>query len=601
MNKISKAKYSLRTQKFYLFPALRNLDNFKVFILLAITIWIAYFWHSASFGLYSDDFRRVGDAMEMTWFELGSVLQELFLMKQGQGRPLHDGLIYLWSFIGFRLGGLHVLYWIGYVILTVNSFLFYTLLKRLSDQQTFAVTGALAFCLFPAYTVQTWLTITLGVQPSLMLLLIAIHCYLSGRKKWSYLFIFGSLFCYETLFPLFIAAPLLKQKWNYKLTRKVIRHGLILAGMLACVALLRKLTGEQRVDNLDLLEAIKTSIQHTYLGSITNLKTFLTRPLTTLKALAVRAPLELWIFFPLCFAGFLYVLSRLKLSLPRDKFLLKTTFDNKVLHLETTELFDHLAKLVLIGIIMLGLAYPLTFLRDPNVVNGQSSRDHLAGSVGASILMGCICSIIFLLTAAYGRKRLATVGLAIFFALLVGFGILIQQDYMLAWQYQRQYWTDAIELIPDLDEQTVIFVDRAGFRHLKYITGGVMPSGTLSKIYHFPDNWEKPTWLNAYTMNQNWQKNIVANGNSFQLNPSVADEGWLGTDKQRNVESSKVILLEIKDGRLTRRTEPLIIDGKEFPLKEKIATGLPSFEKGPLYDYLIKSPDEKPINIYSSL
>ena len=78
-------------------------------------------------------------------------------------------------------------------------------------------------------------------------------------------------------------------------------------------------------------------------------------------------------------------------------------------------------------------------------------------------------------------------------------------------------------------------------------------------------------------LDKNWQKNIVANGNSFQLNPSVADEGWLGTDKQRNVESSKVILLEIKDGRLTRRTEPLIIDGKEFPLKEKIATGLPSF------------------------
>jgi hypothetical protein len=47
---------------------------------------------------------------------------------------------------------------------------------------------------------------------------------------------------------------------------------------------------------------------------------------------------------------------------------------------------------------------------------------------------------------------------------------------------------------------------------------------------------------------------------------------------------------------LTRRTEPLIIDGKEFPLKEKTATGLPPFEKGPLYDYLIKSPDEEPIN-----
>ena len=161
MDEVSTAERSLKAQKSYRFPALKNLDNFKVFILLAVTIWIAYFWHSASFGLNWDDFRRLGDAMEMTWSELGRMLQNLFLMKQGQGRPFHEGLIYLLSFIGFRLGGLHVVYWIGYAILTVNSFLFYTLLKQVSDQQVFAVTGALAFCLFPAHTVQTWLTIAL--------------------------------------------------------------------------------------------------------------------------------------------------------------------------------------------------------------------------------------------------------------------------------------------------------------------------------------------------------------------------------------------------------------------------------------------------------
>jgi hypothetical protein len=47
---------------------------------------------------------------------------------------------------------------------------------------------------------------------------------------------------------------------------------------------------------------------------------------------------------------------------------------------------------------------------------------------------------------------------------------------------------------------------------------------------------------------------------------------------------------------LTRRTDPLIIDGKEFPLKEKTATALPLLENAPIYDYLIKTPDEEPIN-----
>ena len=573
MNKVTTAERSLKIRKSDRFLALKNLDNLKVFVLLAITIWIAYFWHSASFGLYSDDLWRIVDAMGMTWSELGSMLLDLFLMKIGQGRPLHDGLIYLGSFIGFRLGGLHVIYWIGYVILTVNAFLFYTLLKRLSDQQVFAVTGALAFCLFPTHTVQAYLTIDLGVQPSLMLLLIAIHCYFSERKKLSYLFILGSLFCYETFFPLFLAVPLFKQKWNSRLMGKLIKHGLVLGGMLVCVALLRKLTGENRVANLDLLDVIKTSIQHMYIGPIVNLKTFLTRPFITLGALVGQERLkELWIFLPLCFAGFFYALSRLKLSLPRNVFRLKTAFDSKVLHLETAELFDHFAKLALIGSIMLVLAYPFTLVNSPYIVNRVGSRINLAGSFGASILIGCICSIVLLLAAAYGRKLLATVGLAAFFALLVGFGLIVQQDYRLAWQYQRQYWTDAIKLIPDLDEETVFCLDEAGLWKTKYMNFTLADARTiLPRLYQFPDDWEinkQPLslrqmlnwsrmlrWTSAYVMKPNWQENIALNGNSFELNRFV----WL------------------RPG-------------------EKTATGLPPFEKGPLYDYLIKSPDEERIN-----
>jgi hypothetical protein len=609
MNKVSTAERSLRVQKSDRFSALKNLDNFKVFVLLAITIWIAYFCHSASFGLYLDDFRRVGDAMEMTWSELGRTLLDLFLMKQGQGRPLHDGLVYLLSFIGFRLGGLHVLYWIGYAILTVNAFLFYTLLKRLSDQQVFAVTGALAFCLFPAHTVQAMLTIAVGVQPALMLLLMAIHCYLSDRKKWSYLLIFGSLLCYETFFPLFLAAPLFKYKWNSKLTGELIKHGLILAVMLACVALLRKLTGDGRVADLTLLDTMKTSILHMCIGPIASLKTFLTRALTTLKALAVKEPLELWLFLPLCFAGLVWVLSRLKLSLPRDMLRLKTAFDSKVLRLETAELFAPLAKLALIGLIVLVLAYPLTLINSPKSVLGYDSRINLAAGMGASILIGCICLAFLWLAAIYGRKRLATVILAVFFALLIGFGLIVQQSYRLAWQYQRQYWTDAISLIPDISDRTLILLDPEGFKKpSRYMFGEVSRLGEakyiLPKIYRFPDDWEKkprarnifgvnPSFQNAYALNPNWQENLRLDGNSLVI---IRGIGAFDLDDQPTVESSEVILLEIKDGRLTRRTDPLIINGKEFPLKQKTATGLPPFEKGPLYDYLIKSPDEEPID-----
>ncbi len=87
MNKVETAGPSLKAKKSSRIPTLRNLDNFKVFILLAVTIWIAYFWHSASFGLYTDDLQRLGDVIEMTWSQLGQILLDLlFLMKTGQGR-----------------------------------------------------------------------------------------------------------------------------------------------------------------------------------------------------------------------------------------------------------------------------------------------------------------------------------------------------------------------------------------------------------------------------------------------------------------------------------------------------------------------------------
>ena len=597
-------KPRLGSQNYHYLPTRWNSDTLKVFVLLALTIWIAYFWHHADFGLNSDDFWRVGDSMKFTWPEFWRRFMAQFLLKEGEGRPFHDGLIYLFSFIGFRLGGLQVIYWLGYIVLTANSCLFYTLLKRLYNQPFFAVTGALSFCLFPAHTTQTWLTIAFGAQPSLTFFLLATHCYLSERRKFSYLFIFCSLLCYETVFPVFLAVPLLRQKkWNLELIRKLVRHVVILASMIAGIVILRKLTGEGRVVELDLMDAMKTSIRHMSIGPIVSMKTFLTRPLTTLRALVGKDSLkELWLFLPLCFAGLVWVLSQLKFGLPGKASRLKTAFESKVLRLEVTEFLDNLAKLALIGLIMLILAYSLTLIGFPDVINGRSSRIHLAAGVGASILCACVCSAVLFLANTYRRKRLATLGLATFFTLLVGFGLIVQQDYRLAWQYQRAYWSDVVNLIPDLDNRTVIFFEKTGVRQLPYMDAFSVPwlSEALSKIYLFPDNWNqqnagkhpRPIWQSMYLLRKEWRETIVTDGNTFKLNPSVVGGAHYG----RVVESSDVIFLEVKDGQLTRRTEPLIIGDKEFPLKEKTASGLPPFEKGPLYDYLIKSPDEEPIN-----
>lgn len=509
--------------------------------------------------------------MVMTGSQLWDYILNLFwhFGSLTEGRPLHPGLIYLFSFVGGKLCGLNGVYWIGYLILTLNSFLIYTLLKRISTDEVFSFTGTLAFSLFPAYLNRIWLTSSLGHQPSLTFLLLAFYCYVYTRINLSYFVILGSLLCYETVFPLFLAAPLLKEKWNSKLIKELCRHVAILGAIFVSVVIIRQLTGERRVANLDLFSTITLAVQQMLIGPFVSMGTLFYRPFEIWENLSG----ELIVSICVGFAGIFWMLSRMK-------------FDSRICR-------QKIAKLASIGLIMLALSYSLTFTVPVDITFGGGTRVHLGSTVGGAIICGCVCSAISSVANIYRKKRLATVGLAAFFASLIGFGVVVQQDYSLMWQYQRAFWTDAIKLYPDVSEGTLILVDRSqNLKTPKFISPEDW-TGTsiLNQIHQFPKNWKVAPSL--YKLRPGWQENILSNKNLFQLK----DLGLVlaKRDRDHQFESSSIIFLEAKDGKLTRRTEPLRIDGQEFTLKPKSASGLPPFPKGILYDYLIESAEEKSI------
>ena len=606
MEKINLRLQKRNHQRNHQFPALKSLTSVAIFILLAITIWIAYFWHYTSFGLYSDDHGRIALGMQMDLSRLLHTLRNYFLMRTGQGRPLHDGFIFLFPFIGSRLGGLHALYWIAYAIATLNSVLFYVLLRRLSIHQVFAVTGALAFCLFPADSSKIFLTHAFAIQTSLTFLLVALYSYLIGRKKWSYLLIFGSLITYETMFPVFLAAPLLNKKWDARLRRELFKHALAVGAMMLCISIIRKVArAGGRIGELDVLTTISLPLRHMFAGPIVSMTTFLYHPIQTLLALDGK----LVVFLLICFAGFVWTLSQLKLDRSSNVLCLRYSTESKAFRLKNSEFLKELAKLASIGLVMLLLSYPLTFTTNPTSFSftGQGGRAHSAAIVGASILCACVCSAILLIASAYQKRRLATLGLAGFFTLLVGVGLSVQQDYALAWQYQQAFWTDVTQLSSDMTNGTVILVDAELKRtkHWKIIQGGAKkPPVVLRNIYRFPKEWESPPRL--YLLKPNWQDAIISDENLFDLNystivafnPDPLKPHPFGFEKYLDkVDSSHIILLETENGRLIRRTEPLVIDGREFTLKEMSTSKLPPLEKGHLYDhYLIKSPSEESID-----
>ncbi|MBW4576444.1 MAG: hypothetical protein KME08_14300 [Aphanothece sp. CMT-3BRIN-NPC111] len=583
MDKDKQIIYS--NQKYSLFPAVMITEPAQVFLLLAIITWIAHFWHSNTLGLYGDDYVLVAPPMTKNVFYILPLIINKW-RTFSQGRPICFSLIALFSFLGAKLGGLAAVYWFAYIIHTLNSFLFYTLMKRLFNKHLFPIIGALAFSLFPADTTHAYLT-HLGVYPSLTFLLVAFHYYFSQRKQLSYLVIIGSFLSYETVFPIFLAAPLLNNKWNTRLLRELIQHTLILGGMIVCIVIIRKVVGDHRITDLNFMSALIMSITHMFQGPITSLKMLLYRPIETLRSFKG----ELLVFVPLCFIGLTSILYWLKFSLSENALRLTTSSDSRSLHLEMYEFFKKLAKLGLVGLIMLVLAYPLTLTVPATTTEGGGTRVHLAAVVGASIICACLCSAILFIMNVYRQKNIAIAGISAFFALLVGFGLVVQQDYRLSWQYQQAFWTDLIQLCPDMTTETIILVDPTDIKQAKHIYTHLWSNSfVLPLIYNLsPDKIEPRIFRPiVFLLRKSWQEKIVSTNNLFQLNEFTV-ESLPFTYTQIN--SSNVILLKSKHGKLVRITQPLIISDKIFQLKQKSISEIPSFPKGYFYEYLIKPSD----------
>ncbi len=571
------------------FEIKRILKKVVPFMLLAVLIWVTHFWHSAKFGLYEDDYNMVSRGMVMSAQELWEAIRTAFLRFEG-GKPFHASIVYFLSFLGGKLGGLTVLYWISYLFVTLNAFLFYLLLKRIVVD-SFAFLGAVAYALFSADTTQTFLTLALGAQPSMTFLLLAMHCYLSGRQLISYILVSGVLLTYEVPYPVFLAAPLLNKNWDEKLIRKMIRHALILGGILGLAIVVRYLAGEPRISGLGFPEVITTPVKQMVLGPYMSLRSYIHRPYQVLRSLDGELAIVLtlsflyltvalsWLRFDarLDISHFITSLRSLNYTTVKDRII------SKVSPIVLSDEQRSFIKFGLTGFLMLILAYPFTFTVSALTVSGRNTRVHFAAILGASILCACASWLIMTITATAGRKWIGVFILAGFFSFFVGFGFEVQNEYVLAWQYQQEFWSDLLPLIPDVEEGTVILVDPSGLKDTIHIGANFwnLPR-MLDQIYQFPDDWDEPP--RVYRLVPNWREYIVRREGIFQLKDFTTHAP---ASNYKNIESSICILIEKINGRWMRRTEPLVFDGIEFPLKAWQITSPPTFNKGDLFDLLI--------------
>jgi len=568
---------------------------------LALVVWIARFLHFQQFGLYEDDYYRVGVALGMTRSQVLSRIQEFFLFP-GQGRPLHDSPIFFFAYLGEQLGDLSTVYLIGYGIVAANALLFYLLLKRVYQQQPFALLGGLSFALYPADTTQIYLTHTLGVQPSITFLLIALHCYLARpTRPFSYLFALGSLLCYETLFTVFVTAPLLKQKWDATLKRELIRHILLVGTLFTGVVIVRLAIGTS--PNSRGLLSLLLLVGNPIAGPFVAIATYPYRAIETLFKLKG----ELLILLPPCFLALGWIFWQLKPSrnFPASPAGTQRWFKR----LKLPQSLQNYGTPALTGIVMMVFAYPLTLSAPAILISGRGTRVHTAAVLGASLLCASILASLLSAAKARRQRQFAVRGLAAFFSLAIGFGLVVQQDYTTSWAYQRAFWTDVARLVPDVEEGTVIAVEPTGLRDTRQwiffqepagvrdtrqiqVNGWSMPF-ILEQLYQFPPAWKTPP--RVYRAHPNWEEKVLASGQELKLDNAVQALKWLYKSGPK-VESSNLIVLSTQDGKLTRRTEPLEVEGTVYPLKEEGTSQPNAFAKGHLYQYLIRKDSEKPLD-----
>ncbi len=530
------------------------------------------FWYSSEFGFYEDDHGRVVPAINSTWQMVWHHVSSMFTQLGDQGRLFHHNFIYLFSWVGHKLGGVAGLYWTAFGVAAVNTGLFYLLLRRVSTSAAFVAAATVAYALFPADTTVAYLTISFGGQPSLTFFLLASYCYLKSReRRWwlapAYLLLFCSLTTYETVVPLFLAVPLLGANWNRKLAWEVVRNGLILGAMITAAYFIRRSMGEGFVSGLDFGTVLTWPFQQMLLGPLTCFGTFVSRPFEAWWDHTT----ELAVFLLLAFAGLFLLFGRIAAtSEPAQHFWRET------------------GKLAAVGLMLMVLAYPLAFTTPADQTNGRSTRVHLPAVVGTSLVAGAIFSG---LTRARRSSRVTKQLVAGLFAMVLagqlGFGVIVQKDYRYAWRLQQALWRDVVKQCPDLEDNTVVLLSPEGLLEATHILAwGWALSHTLRDLYRFPSDYENPPLF--YRMVLQWRERVAASGN---LRDGIDPVGC----RIEARPDAKVILLNLENGRAVRQTGTLVIGDHEFPLKELPSTNLPQLEKQLFYHYTIAEPLPEPV------
>ena len=503
--------------------------------LSAALVWIAQFHHFRDFGLYEDDYWFVSEAMGKDPSYLASRLQTAFTTLP-QGRPFGFFLPDLLSFIGDKLGGLPAIYLLGFAVVTLNTFLCYRLLRARVPVAAAAI-GAAVLCLFPADTTKILLTHDFQLQPSLTFALLSALAYAADRRWLAYMVGAGALLSYESGFLALFALPLFLRRWDRRMLGELVRHVLILTGVVVGAVILRYAVGEGRATSSvgsvgDILPPLVGSL---LFGPARSLAGMFYGPLRTLPTWDVEA-LIAGLLVALCFAFLLVTVQRERRDRARGD----------------------AVQVVVAGAVMLMLGYGLAFTHfPPNALVGRGTSVHLGATLGMSVLAAGTAWLMLSI-----RPGIATAVLAAYLALASGYYVTIGRDFIHSWQVQRAFWQDVEACCSDLRDGTVLVYELNSTEEPTFIFANSWADAlVLDEAFDFPKTWSSPPRLFSLT---EWVDRVQPDGEHLRwLVPAASwDEHW-----EELPQGNVILLRRGADGGLLRVTGSVEVAGRALQLK----------------------------------
>lgn len=557
-----------------------------LYFLYCLLTWTAFYIKMPQFGLYEDDYWFVGIPATMSFNELLGFIKEMLTnLERGQGRFIGSSLPLLLAYVNFHLGGLFLAYFFGILLVGLNAYLLYKAVSKRFNK-IISVTAGIVFVLFPGDTTKAMLVHIYQLQLSIFFILLAFNFYLSERKFIAYVFALFCLLTYESPFLPFIFAPLLMNlNWKTKTLFRFIKHNLILAGFIIIMFIFRKLTGEERVAELVIQDFLIKTAASFLIGPVFSLISFFNALYLTIVNL--HETYITIVFSLFIFALFAILIKELNFDPSKEKYQFNHAFLKY--NLELPKEVDKSLKLVLVSVLMTVIAYSFSVTHFPPVtLEGRATSVHLGASIGISLLIAAFLNLIIFLIQHFRYRRIVYGVVIVCLSLITGYGMLIQNDYVLNWEKQKLFWSKVLEHAPDLEENTHILVEMDNIYETTYAyTYSWSKPMVLSQLFHFPEDWYSHPKLTILDLHM--EKGLTASQNGeICFRPSYPF--LYNFEEKVTLPQHNVILLRVNENNQFERITGIYqVDSSQLYLKEKTEDKIKNYKPTKLYPYFFEN------------